>query len=512
MKKIIIVGMLFLLGIASCNFPNKKEAKPFTIAVSSLPETLDPIMRSEIFTNIATMNIFENLFYWENGVLKPQLATEWYYKNPEKTILEIKLRKNVFFHNMTLMNSKDVVSSIMRAMTKKKSIYYSKKLNSIDSLKIISDYKLDIFLSKYNKLILSTIANIPIYNSEMINQMDDEQIAKTPIGTGHFMYDSSDPSSLTLKAFPNYWGKKQTLRKVILTKVSSKKAQLEHLLNGKVDFIISPEIGNIKKIIFSKNADLVSIPNNKIMYMMLNGNKYINGSKKNPLHNILVRKAIFKSLDLDSFISQKLYKKAKRINIPFLPSLLGNDPKYKLSEYLPAESIQLLKKAGYPDGFDMDILCIKNKYMGDSLSGDFVKTSLKKIGINAKMKFFNSKEFYERINHKEGMAFITGYSYAGTNMPYLIKFLYSTIPNNSHLNRYNNEIPGFNRKAKMFDTIIEKSDKWFELLSECLDMSYNSKYVIPLYYPNGLLGINSKYQFNKKNEYLFYFDNISEKK
>ncbi len=511
MKKAIIIGILFLLGIVSCNFPNKKESKPFKIAVSSLPETLDPMMRSEVFTNIATENIFENLFYWENGYLKPGLAVEWYYKNPDKTILEINLRKNVFFHNMTLMTAKDVVASITRAFSNKNSIWYSKNFLSIDSIKVVSDYKFDIYVSNYKKNLISSIANIPIYNSSIINQFDDSQIAKNPIGTGHFMLDYSDSNFVVLKAFKNYWGNKQTLKKVILVKIPSKKVQLEEFLNNRVDLIISPEINKIKQIIFSDKVNLISLQSIKIMYMMLNGNKYLKNSQRNPLYNRLVRQAISKSLDLDSFISQKLQGKAKRINIPFLPSLLGNDPKYPLSQYSPAEAMDLLKNAGYPNGFDMNILCVKNKYPGDSLTGDFVRESLKKIKINASIEFYNSREFYQKIDDKEGMAFITGYSYSGSSLPYLLRSFYSTLTKRSHLNRYKNVIPKFNRKIKLFDKVIKKSDKWYELTSQCLDMAYESNYVIPLFYPDELMGLNGKYEFSQTNDYQFYFDNFKEK-
>ena len=509
MRKILIIGMLFLIGIVSCYFPNKKESKPFRIAVSNLPETLDPLMRSEVFTNIAMLNIFENLFYWENGYLKPRLAIEWYYKNKEKTVLEIKLRKNVFFHNMTPMTTKDIISSIKRAFTNNRSTLY---FSSIDSLTAIDDYTLIIYLSKYRKSILSELANVPIYNSALINQLDDEQIANNPIGTGHFMYDSSDSTALVLKAFPNYWGRKTNLRKVILNKITSKKEQLNLFLENKVDLLISPEIKYIKKVIFSDKVDLVSIQSKNIVYMMLNGRKYLKGNIKNPLNNFLVRKAISKSLDLDSFIAQKLQRKAKRINFPLLPSLLGNDPKYPLTEFSPAEAIQLLKDAGYPNGFKMDILCVKNKYMGDSLSGVFVQSSLKKIGIDANIKFFNSKEFYRRIDKKEGMAYITGYSYAGDDIVSVEKTLYSSIPKQSHLNRYKNQIKGFNYKVKMLTYLREKSDKWFEFVAQCLEMSYKSNYIIPMYYPDGLLGLNSKYEFYSREPYIFDFDNFREKK
>ncbi len=208
-----------------------------------------------------------------------------------------------------------------------------------------------------------------------------------------------------------------------------------------------------------------------------------------------MREALFYSINLDEFISNEFCGSACRSPLPLLPTLEGFDSSLSIYEYNPEKAKQLLKEANIELPLKIEIDCIKEKFPADTEIGLFIKDQLKEIGIEVKLNFRNSKDFYSKINKKNSSAYITGYSYLNYDFITPANLLYSK---NGLLNRFNNEIDSLSILFASFQDDLDEKVK-NEISKKISKKLYNSNYIIPLYIPDYIVAINKKIRWDSKS-------------
>ena len=162
---------------------------------------------------------------------------------------------------------------------------------------------------------------------------------------------------LVLKANQNYFRGRPKLDGVEIYFMPKTKDREEAFRSGKLDVIYGSGLpGWVEKI--EKEPECIV----DILGPGFTGMFHFNTTKP-PLDNILVRRALVTGLNREAFLSAT----SRRLTAPclapmspaFLPGGLKNDQVRQLDiapDYNPHAAIAMLTQAGYPDGFDLDVV------------------------------------------------------------------------------------------------------------------------------------------------------------
>jgi peptide/nickel transport system substrate-binding protein len=361
-------------------------------------------------------NIHEGLVMYEEGTtsIKPALATEWTISEDKKTIT-FKLRKGVKFHkNFGEMTADDVVFSFARQYDpnnwyhdKGEWAYWGYMFSDIESVEKIDDYTVAIHMSKPNSSMMTSLAmfTAAIVSEKAAKQYGDDYF-KNPVGTGPFEFvEWVKDDHITLKAFPDYWGGKAYLDQLIFKVIPDPSARLMALQAGEIDGMEYPDPAQLEIIKNDPKLQLVSQAGMNIGYIALNcGEGYVdkNGNYQwddgeevavpgafEPFKDIRVRQAIAYAINKEAIV-KNLYKGAASVATQGMPpGLLGYNDQLTGYPYDPEKAKQLLKDAGYENGFKVTLW-----HMGSTSRPYFpeptgiaeaIQSDLAKVGIQVEL-------------------------------------------------------------------------------------------------------------------------------
>jgi peptide/nickel transport system substrate-binding protein len=118
-------------------------------------------------------------------------------------------------------------------------------------------------------------------------------------------------------------------------------------------------------------------PSNRIPY-------YVMEVRKPPLNNKQLRQAVNYAANIDGIIESVLYGNADRVATTVAPWHVGFHPDLKPYPYDPDKAKALMREAGMPNGFDLNVNHIQGRYLKDKEVAEAIAQELNKVGIRAK--------------------------------------------------------------------------------------------------------------------------------
>ena len=350
-----------------------------TIVVGSnvAPPTLDLTANpAAAIDEVLDYNVYQHLAQLTpNGGIAPTLATRWTISNHGRTYTFF-IRKGVRFSNGDPLTPGDVVYSIKRVIAPKSTYPYKSLMADIKSVRAVGS-KVVVTLKTRD---WSFIYNMAAYsNGVILDPKAVSQIAKQPVGTGPFMFKAEVPNySVELVRNPYSWNKRTNVDGVTFRYFSNANSANSALQSGQIQVIdnaLNPnDIGMFKN---SSKYKIVSGPTNGKVQVTIN-------NSSGPLSNVLVRRAITYAINRKAIIqaAQGGY------GLPLGSGTVPGDPWY-INEanrypYDPAKAKELLKQAGYPNGFSVTLTLPPYSYA--TTSGTLVAAELNAVGIRTTIK------------------------------------------------------------------------------------------------------------------------------
>ncbi|GEM_PF-6293094 len=186
--------------------------------------------------------VFSRLFtLTTDGVLHPELAEKWEVLEEGKKFV-IHLRPDAKFHDGKNVTAKDVVETVnwLRNPEKSKRAYV---FSSISGIKALDEHTIEIVIIAPAQDFLSAVLyNAPIYPAHLLTENSGQEVLQTfgrqPIGSGPFQLSSwSSDDTITLTAFPDYFGGRSKLARVVVKKYPSKLHLFNAFVRGDVDWL-----------------------------------------------------------------------------------------------------------------------------------------------------------------------------------------------------------------------------------------------------------------------------------
>jgi peptide/nickel transport system substrate-binding protein len=390
--------------------PINNEHKKLVVGRANDSVSLDPAIVTEMDSFKVTVNIFETLVKYEKdqGEIIPCLAESWKCSE-DGLIWSFKLRRGVKFHDGTPFDAHAVVFNFNRWMDRDNP-YHNNSFRYwnyifggfpgfIKSVKALSDYFLEIKLSKPYAPFLNALAMpaFGIASPEAIKESNGN-LYDNPIGTGPFIFKKWEKNkSLFLERNDNYWSQIAKINELEFRVIPSSKDRLEELKQGNIhiaDFLSMEDIEDIK---FDPNLHLYLRPSFNVGYLSMNNEKY-------PFNKREVRMAINHAIDKERLITEVFNNMAKPAITYLPPSLWGYNENLEVYEYNPEKAKELLKEAGFPEGFKTTlwVMDASREYLPKPLeTAQFIKESLKKIGIRAEIMIFTWNQYIKKMHNGE---------------------------------------------------------------------------------------------------------------
>lgn len=332
--------------------------------------------------------VFDHLIGFDATTRKlvPLLAESWEQVAP--TTLELKLRKDVKFHDGSEFDADDVVYTLGMAIDPKVNFRFKgSRFGWIKSVEKVDKYTVRI----HSKGVTSTgLARLttqpPMYPSDYHKTFKvKSEFGKKPIGTGPFKVKTLNPAKglVVLERNENYkhGGIKPAARVKTITVnvIPDKQTQVANILTGNVDMLYA--VGN------DLAGDLANQPNFKVAVSSSVAFSYVqfdvrDRSKIGVFKDKRVREALMRGIDRQGLLKALTPKDVH--NDPLQQAMChpwhtACDSSVAPPSYDPAMAKKLLAEAGHPNGFKVEITS-----WGPSVPiAEAVAGQWRKIGIQA---------------------------------------------------------------------------------------------------------------------------------
>lgn len=340
--------------------------------------SFDPAETNSAAANVPwELPIYDSLLHYESsGALVPGLALGATITSPSS--VSVRLRPGLVFSNGAPFDSTAVKSAILRNEHAPKHGQFNTTLYDVSSIDTPSPTSLVVHLDKPDAGSFYTLLAGP---ETFVGAPSATDPARAPIGAGPFELKQYVPNQkIVLVKNPRYWDAKNiSLSGIDMVSVSLGPSAVNAVKAGEVDYaeVQLPDISAIRSdsslrlVTASADDSLMSMPLCK---------------SAAPLDNVQVRQALSYAINR-SAINQALLQGAGEPAYAFWPEKSVFFPKNLSGTYAydPAKAKQLLRQAGYANGFDLTMV-VNSAVPIVSQAAQIVQSEWKAVGVNLTLK------------------------------------------------------------------------------------------------------------------------------
>ncbi|GJL82651.1 MAG: ABC transporter substrate-binding protein [marine bacterium B5-7] len=411
---------------------NAFAASTLVYCSEASPEGFNPAIYTSITTwDASSKPIFNRLLEFKPGSLEivPALAESW-VASDDGLAYTFDLRKGVHFHNQAYFsptrdfNADDVVFSVNRMLDPEHPYHHVGRgvypvFESLGMDEVISrveklgPYRVRFHLSQPLAPFLANIAMdfMSIQSAEYAEKLqatgEEDQIDYQPIGTGPFLLESyRKDASISYRANKLYWDGAPEIDRLIYDITPDASVRYQKLINGECHVMGYPHPADLKSMRTNPEVRVLEAPGHNIGYLAFN-------TLKPPLDNVLVRRALALSIDREAILESVYLGNAIIADNPIPPTLKAwSEATPKLTQQVD-EARSLLKKAGYANGFDIELwaMPVQRAYNPNARRmAELIQADWNKIGVNAKIVSYEWGEYLSRSRNGEHEAILLGWT------------------------------------------------------------------------------------------------------
>jgi len=408
-------------------------------------ESMDPQMGTSSEVCRTSMHIFSRLFKFDDsGELVPDVLVDMPKVSSDGLVYSFELKPNVKFSNGDVMKSSDVKFTFERMfwpetkaingwvidMIKGAEDVADGKTKELAGFKIIDDTKFEITLEKPYAPFLQCLATpyMSIFPEKACREAGDNW-GKQPIGSGPFKLVSwVKGEEVFLERNDDYFGEPTKIDEIHYVVMEDTTTQELEFKNGNIDvmYITNDKLAQYKD---DPNAVLYPVELLHTSFLMFNvNNEYLKDAR--------VRQAISIAIDREKLCETVLAGGAKPAYTFLSNGVIGYDENAKI-EYNPEKAKELLKEAGYPNGFSIDIYQIQDSQSSLSLN-TALQGALAEIGVKLNIIQIDNASWIDMRNQGK-LTMYTGNWWGDYADPdnFLYTFFYSENAK-TRSNNYNN--------------------------------------------------------------------------
>jgi len=385
MKIIIVLSILFTNLFSST----------LNLSISSNPSRLNPILSTDSVSSEIESWIFNGLFkYDKDGNIIGDLASS--YRFIDDLTLEIKLRKNVTWHDGEKFTAQDVLFTYEMIHNPKIYTPLTSSYKKVDSVTIQDEYTIIVHYKEayFKALEIWMVGIIPKHIFENEKDMMTSKYNKQPIGTGSYKINELKLSQdIILTVNKNYFGEIPKIEHISYKFVPDATTSFYMLKQQQLDLGGLTPIQTDRQIdkSFKNKFDIYEKPSLSYTYMGFNLNHKKFKDKK-------IREAISLAINRQEVADILFFGHAKVCNGPFLPGSFAFNQNVKTITQNTLRSKQLLKELGYDEKKRFSFTVITNANNSTRVyAAQILQHQLKKVGIDMKIRVLEWQAFLNTV-------------------------------------------------------------------------------------------------------------------
>lgn len=402
------------LALATALVAAPVSAKPLRFASAFDPQSMDPHALALLYQSRVVSQIYESLVNRDRDFrLEPSLATAW--TMVDARTWRFALRPNVRFHDGTRMTADDVVFSIERALARTSQRAF--QLRGVTGARKVDDLTVDVLLAAPDAVLPEKLVFIGVMSRawaekhgvqqpQDFNARQETFAVRNANGTGPFVLKRYEPDArLVLTAHPGWWGHGTkhgggNVTEITYSVIQSDATRMAALATGEADFVIDPPFQDVARLAQDKRVKFASTTDIGTQYLGFDQardeleSSDIKG--RNPFRDLRVRKAVYHAIDIDSIVAKVLRGQAMPTGSFVSPLVDGYRPELdRRLPYDPATARALLKDAGYPNGFSVQLDCVNVTFRAAVCQA--ITAMLAQVGIRAAFQPAPSSLFFPKL-------------------------------------------------------------------------------------------------------------------
>lgn len=309
------------------------------------------------------------------GELVPQLALKWRV-SANSRVWTFTLRQGVKFHDGVPFNAEAVKATLDRIRDVNLS-YKSGIWSFVEDVRVLSEYEVQVVTKTPHGAVLAMLTDS---TGNMISPAAIKRYGKglstTVVGTGPYRFQTpwAPGEDIVLIRNEAYWGPKPNVKRIIIKEIREALTRQALLERGEVDVVIDLPPEAVLRFQQDPNFVVRKDSGTRVAFLPLN-------LSKKPTDDIRVRRAIKHAIDVQAIIKGVFRDLVLPADDLVGPGVIGYTPAPNYHEYNPAKARALLAEAGYPNGFDMDLVTPEGRYIKDKESMVAIQAQLRNVGI-----------------------------------------------------------------------------------------------------------------------------------
>ena len=388
--KLSLRSSLLACAIAACvafALPAHAGKKNDTLgfAYDQTPENIDPYFNNVRIGVIIAANVWDTLVYRDPNTneYKGQLAKSW--KQIDDRTLEFDLREGIKFHNGEEFDADSVVYTLNFVSNPANKAVTQANVRWIEKAEKLDKYKVRIIMKEPFPAAIDYLATtVAIHPAKYYQQVGPTGMNLKPVGSGPYKVIEHIPGkSLTLERNKDYFKDspkaQPTIGKVRIRFIPDRQTQMAEVMSGGEDFIMHVPKDQAEKLKSLPHLQVESGDTMRIVFLQMNTRE---GTPAPQLNDIRVRRAIAHAIDRESIL-KNIVGGGQIINSICTPSQVGCTSEGVITyKYDPALAKKLLAEAGFPNGFEVDIMAYRERQQTEAMIN-----YLNAVGIKAKLSF-----------------------------------------------------------------------------------------------------------------------------
>jgi peptide/nickel transport system substrate-binding protein len=487
---VVVTSLLIIISnISGCVSQNEGGNAKSPVRDSLIIAIMEPvhgfypnIHSYDVVTMMINMNIFNSLVEFDQILrTKPKLAISW--NNPDDFTWRFYLREDVKFHNGYNFTAEDVKFTI-DFIKNNESHVLKNLLTSIEEVKIVNNYTVDIITEKPCPILLNKLVDIPIASKRYIEEKKDDW----PIGTGAYkLVDYNSSEYIELERNKDYWEELEVEN--VTFKIICDDEEIKNLTSsGQIDIAsrILPkyydELSNCSDMRVGR-CNQATVFYLGFDFRTNNSAAYEDG--ENPLSDVRVRKAIYYAINITDIIDNVLNGTnfAEPASQFVSPMIFGYNPNIERLTYDIDSAKQLLKDAGYENGFEL-FLDIPRDAENQKKIGYLIQDHLLEI-IDVKLNLISIEEWYAKIMEKNTSCYMLGWLAATGDGGEIYDYILRTVDPETGIGTYNigyYSNPEIDIIGENVSYILDPEDR-LDLMQQGFKIAMDDVAWIPLYIP-----------------------------
>ncbi len=361
MKKSIVIGLALIIALALAGTPGQAQRRnQVVIAIWGLPTRL--VGSSEAVAAYVLLQVHDVLAETDNaGRPVARLAEKW-ERSADGRTYTITLRQ-AKFHDGTPVTADDVKFSFEFYLHPRYPIaspsmleiegaqeYRQGRAPQVTGIAVVDPRTVRFTLKARYAFFFDQILGRPNYimprhawEGVDVARMLEHAYARKPIGAGPFrLTEWRERESMTFQAFPEYWGGRPTVERVIMQLIPEPATVMAEVRAGNIDAgqVLPDEFEGFQR---NQQLQTLKMPGDVSFWFSFN--------HQHPFFSdVRVRRAFYHALDRELMVRTLQKGFGRIVNSPTHPALWQHNSGIKGYPYDPARARQLLSEAGFTPG------------------------------------------------------------------------------------------------------------------------------------------------------------------